>query len=161
MLITLYGQGSLRRDNNSRLFYPRPLGSAADPDVVIEGARRLRNANETDWESRNAIVGPLAHLDRADSIAKSELFWTRSSSSRPGDRGGVHSATPDALAMGFCDPSGSLSRIAASRCLILRSGWTENDEFFRTCARHRKLLLLRLCKPATAGSPVADARQNE
>jgi hypothetical protein len=65
------------------LFYPRPLGSAADYGIVIEGARRLRSANETDRESWNAVVGPLAHLDRADSIVKSEVFWTRSCPSCP------------------------------------------------------------------------------
>jgi hypothetical protein len=59
---------------------------------------RLRNVNETDRESRNAVVGPLAHLDRADSISKSKRFWTRSSSSGPGHRGGC------------LDPAGAIGR---------------------------------------------------
>jgi hypothetical protein len=66
----------------------------ARPDVI----GRLRNANETDRESRNAVVGPLAHLDRADSVAKSNLFWTRTPSSRPGHRGGC------------LDPAGAIGR---------------------------------------------------
>jgi len=56
----------------------------ARPDVI----GRLRNAIETDRESRNAVVGRLAHLDRADSVAKCKRFWTRTSSSGPRHRGG-------------------------------------------------------------------------
>ena len=65
----------------------------ATPNVI----GRLRNANETDRESRNAVVGPLAHLNRADSVPKSERFWARSSSSRPGHR------------RGCLDPAGSIT----------------------------------------------------
>ena len=66
----------------------------ARPDVI----GRLRNAKETDRESRNAVVGPLAHLNRADSVAKSKRFWTRSYSSGPGHRGGC------------LDPAGAIGR---------------------------------------------------
>jgi hypothetical protein len=66
----------------------------ARPDVI----GRLRNAKETDRESRNAVVGPLAHLERADAVSKSKRFWTRSSSSGPGHRGGC------------LDPAGAIGR---------------------------------------------------
>jgi hypothetical protein len=63
----------------------KPAAERFDQTKCDRGAT---NANETDRESRNAVVGPLAHLDGADSVAKSKPSWTRSSSSRPGHSGG-------------------------------------------------------------------------
>ena len=87
----------------------------ARPDVI----GRLGNANKTDRESRNAVVGHLAHLDRADPVSKSKRFWTRTSSSGPRHRGGC------------VDPAGAIAALGDPLHFVPRtSRYTTSTEQF-------------------------------